>query len=333
MHIAYGVTGVGYGHAIRSKTVIEHLRKKHKVTVFTYGMGLKVFPDATLLEGFELCYDENKIRPFKTFFANLIKLPRRIKNNFEVLTKFNPDIIITDYEPMTHWFGKLKGKKVIGIDNINAITRIKTPELKNFKAKIMARIVSFFITPLCDEYLITTFFKKAIKKKTRIFLPILREEILKLKPKNGNHIVVYMTSSHYDKELIKIFSKFKENFIVYGFNKSEKINNVIFKKFSEKEFMKNLESSKAVICYGGFSLITESLYLKKPLFVLPIKDHYEQLLNADFVERNKFGMTTLNLSSKKLNLFLKKLPLFRKNLKNYSGCGNDLLFSYLDQTL
>ena len=54
------------------------------------------------------------------------------------------------------------------------------------------------------------------RKNAIIYPPVIREEILKLKPTIGNHIIVYQTS----KESVKLIEKLKEldeKFIIYGF--------------------------------------------------------------------------------------------------------------------
>ncbi len=336
MQIIYGVTGVGIGHAVRSKAIINHLIKKHKVKIFSYGQAYdflkKSFKDVYKLDGLELFYEENKVRFLKTLFYNLFYLSSKLSKNNNLLGKFKADLVITDYEPMTYIYAKKKKIKVIGIDNINAITKVKVPKIR-FKPRILAKMATFFITRNCEKYLITSFFKQAIKSNTKVFDPILRKEIIKAKPVNGKKILVYFSSQKYESVLTKVLSKVNEEFVIYGFNKDITKKNMTFKKFSEKGFIDDLRKVKAVICYGGFSLISEALFLKKPLLVLPIKDHYEQLLNSYYVEKNKFGKEAFSLNLKVLRSFLINLPKYQKNLSKYDGCGNKELFNHLDKIL
>ncbi len=338
MEILYGVTGVGMGHAIRSKIIIQHLLKKgHKVIIFSYGPAFEFlkhnFKNVHKLEGLELFYDNNVVHVSKTLLLNLIKYPKKFLLNLPKFLKYSPQFVITDFEPMTYRFAKRRKIKVIGVDNINVIKKIKNPNLKNKKAKFLANLVASIITPKCDYYLIPSFFKQAKYPNIKVLPPILRPEIIRLKPRVGKHILVYLTSKNYEKQLLKILPKINKKFIVYGFNKSLKTKNITFKNFSEKGFIKDLKNSHSVICYGGFSLISEALYLKKPVLTLPIKDHYEQLLNADFVRSSKFGISSIELSFKVLNSFLIKSETFRKNLLSYGGVGNKELFKELDALL
>lgn len=47
--------------------------------------------------------------------------------------------------------------------------------------------------------------------------------------------------------------------------------NLQFKNFNEDEFYRDLASCRAVITNGGFSLMTEALYLQKPILSVPVK--------------------------------------------------------------
>jgi len=61
-----------------------------------------------------------------------------------------------------------------------------------------------------------------------MYPPILREEILNLKPIKGDHILVYQTSTS-NSNLFQILNDINEKFIVYGFDtdKVEKILHIV----------------------------------------------------------------------------------------------------------
>ena len=64
---------------------------------------------------------------------------------------------------------------------------------------------------------------------------------------------------------------------------------VELKSFSEIEFIQYFSTAKAVIANGGFSFISEAVFLKKPICCVPIKNQFEQfiyptkLLNLDYL--------------------------------------------------
>ena len=123
-------------------------------------------------------------------------------------------------------------------------------------------------------------------------------------------------------ESIKELRKINEKFFVYGFEEDKNLGNVILKNFNEKEFLQDLNSCKAVITNGGFMLISEALYLKKPILSIPVKKHFEQTLNAIYLERLGYGMFGKETSKEIINKFIKKIPLYRNKLKNYKKYDN-----------
>lgn len=125
----------------------------------------------------------------------------------------------------------------------------------------------------------------------------------------------------------------KEKFFVYGFNKSEEHGNVILKPFSEAGFIEDLASAKAVIANGGFSLISECVYLHKPVCSIPIQNQFEQFVNASYIEKLGYGRHFNEFHPDSLKAFLYSLPDFEKNLKGYKQDGNRVLFDLLDKAI
>jgi uncharacterized protein (TIGR00661 family) len=117
-----------------------------------------------------------------------------------------------------------------------------------------------------------------------------------------------------------------EKFYVFGFNKDEKQGNVQLKKFSEAEFINLLASAKAVICNGGYSFISEAVYLHKPICSVPIANQIEQFVNASYVEKYGYGRAFNNFTADNIKSFLYDINYFEKQLTGYKQQGNNLLF-------
>ena len=123
------------------------------------------------------------------------------------------------------------------------------------------------------------------------------------------------------------------NFIVYGFNIEKVEKNITFRKFNEDQFFKDLGSCKAVLTNGGFTLISESIYLKKPVLSIPVKGQFEQILNAIYLERLGYGEFHEELSVDVILNFLSNLDIYNKSLKSYSQDGNKALLKELDNLI
>jgi uncharacterized protein (TIGR00661 family) len=206
--------------------------------------------------------------------------------------KFAPDVVITDFEPFCAWNALFHGVSLIAVDGQSTLRRcrVKVP-LRLFPDYIAARIVSFFLVGFPRKHIILSFSPVAAKSNS-VFVraPVIRKEILGRKPSLGEHVLVYQTSHDYS-DVVPLLRELREHkFIVYGANRDSVIGNVILKKFNEKEFIRDIASCRAVITNGGFTLISEAIFLKKPVIAIPLKSQFEQQLNAMLVEQHGFGI-------------------------------------------
>ena len=64
---------------------------------------------------------------------------------------------------------------------------------------------------------------------------------------------------------------------------------LVFRPFSETVFLDDLRSARAVIAGGGFSLLSECVYLHKPVLSIPVEGQFEQVLNARYLEKLGYG--------------------------------------------
>jgi uncharacterized protein (TIGR00661 family) len=344
-NILYGVGGEGMGHAIRSKPTIQQLMKKHNVLVVTGDRAYKFFqknlPKKNVQEilSLNMVYVNNEVSNFGTLKMNLKRIPqarKTIKKLNKIFLDFKPDIVISDFEFFTNKFAKRYRVPLISLDNICISVRCNLKIARKHRANgILDKAVILAFAGGADYYIITTFFypeKKNIKKRTYLVPPIVREEIQKLQPMKGNHVLVYQTSNTYHA-LLPTLKKVKENFVVYGLHKNLKDKNLILRDFNESAFLNDIANCKAIITNGGFTLMSEAIYLKKPILSIPVKKQYEQIVNATYVERMKYGEFHEEISKEVVESFLKKLPIYEKTLSKYSQEGNQKLFNTVDNII
>ncbi len=348
MKILYGVPGEGMGHATRSKEVIlfllslnhdVHVVSSHKAFHFLD----KTFPGrVTEIKGFHFGFEDGKISKWQTFLFNLRSGPKNLLFNFSKFLKlekqFEPDLVISDFESFTWAYSKLHRLPLICIDNIQVIDRcrleIKIPKEEKNNFKLAKNIVRTKV-PGADKYFITSFFDcAATKRNTVIVPPIIRKAIQEEeKPTFGDHILVYQSAGSAGR-LKNTFRKFEgEHFKVYGSNKNETSGNIEFKTFSEEGFINDFAGCKAVIANGGFSFLSEAVYLRKPVYSFPLPGQFEQFLNAAYIEKCGYGKRAKDLNAEDLWDFLENLNTYRKNLSKYKQNGNEVLFELLEREL
>jgi uncharacterized protein (TIGR00661 family) len=348
MRILYGVVGEGMGHATRSSVLLEHLTQQHDVHVVVSGRArdylAQRFENVHKIWGLTLQYEGNSVRKLGTLLENLkgaVKgFPENIKAYFSLIDEFKPDVVVSDFESFSYLYAKNHLLPVISVDNMQLINRCQhPPELlagheKDFE--LTRRIVKTKL-PGCFHYLIATFFYPELRKERTTLLPsILRPEILAAKSEPGEHLLVYQTSTT-NTELMAALKKSGLPCRVYGVRrgiKSDEVDgNLSFRPFSEAGFIDDLRTARAVVAGGGYTLMSEAVYLHKPLLSLPVQGQFEQTLNALYLEKLGYGRHAEVLDSKTLESFLAEVPRCAENLKGYAQDGNRLMLEALDEQI
>ena len=338
-NILYGVNGEGAGHSTRAKEVLSHLRQQgHTLHVVSFDRGLKNLGEFEVTEiyGLRLEYVNNRVRYKKTVAKNLLAVPKAAKSIHELTRRakeWGIDLVVTDFEPLSCKVGHKLGVPVFAIDNQHAITNCEVSYPKKYrKDAAAAKLVTKLMTPKADAYLMISFFDAPIKKKRSfLFPPILRREILEAKPTIGEHILLYVTAP--SPELVEVVKKVRAQFVAYGFGREGQEGNVMFKKPSLDGFMRDLLSAKAIIANCGFSLISEALHLGKPYLAVPVKSQFEQIFNAYYIGETGYGAYWEELDKEKVDSFLFNLEVYRENLAKYPRQDNSALFEKLDSLI
>ena len=341
MKILYGLAGEGFGHSSRAREIIPYLQKKgHEVKVLTYGQALKVLKkdgfDVFKVYGMHLIFDKNKLNYKETLkegLTNFLSNAKKAKKIYSLM-KENFDLCITDMEPLVSMLSKWYSLPLLSIDNQHRLVnlKLKIPE-KYQQDYLLAKHITNLFASRADYYIITNFgkaiVKKEYKKNTFLVPPIVRKSIRELKRQKNNFILVYLTKKNY--EITNILKQIDEHFVVYGFDIEKKEKNLVFHKTGDN-FLNDLSKCKAIIATSGFTLISESLYLKKPYFAIPLKGQFVQVFNALILKDSGFGDYSEDVSKEELVLFLKNTKKYEKSLKRYKFDYN-LLFKTLDLVL
>jgi uncharacterized protein (TIGR00661 family) len=346
MRILYGVVGEGMGHATRSKVVVAHLQTRgHEVKIVVSGRAhaylKRFFPDVEEIHGLSIAYEGNAVKRRSTFARFIEELPLaadnldRMQNIHE---RFRADAVISDFESFAYMFGQRYRLPVLSIDNMQVMSRcdvdVAIPIIEKINFALAKTIVRTKL-PGCHHYLIASFFfPKVVKERTSLFPPILRDEIIaaKAKARAGDHVLVYQTADAW-KELVPALQAMKHRFVVYGLKRDEDHGNVRLKNFSEAGFIEDLASAQAVITGGGFSLMTEAIYLGKPVLSVPIRKQFEQLLNGLYLEKLGYGKCVRELSAGAVAEFLARKDAYAANVANHRQKGNELILTAVDELL
>lgn len=345
MNILYGVVGEGMGHATRSSVVIGHLLARgHKVKVVASGRAHRFlserYADVDRIHGLHIVYASNEVQRRETVISNLLQLPENLATNvaayLELVGEFEPQLVISDFDSFAWLYAQNHGLPILSIDNMQIINRCRHADLppahmndfRMTKALVKAKL------PGCAHYFITTFFYPPVRKRRTTLVPsILRPQILAAKPEDGDHILVYQTSPSMSTLIPALQAMKQHRFKVYGMNRSEDLGNVSLHTFSEAGFIADLASCNAVIANGGFTLMSEAVYLHKPVLSVPVGKQFEQVLNGHYLYKLEYGESWDTLEPDIIAHFLDNVPHYRSKLADVHQDGNQALTDALDDAL
>jgi uncharacterized protein (TIGR00661 family) len=341
------------GHAIRSRVVLDALAPHHEIEVVVSGRAhdyLKAIETERLgvnrIWGLSIVYEDNHVRNFRTMLANLKGAlveggwPENIRAFFDIAERFRPDVVVSDFESWSYLFGRSQGLPVISLDNQQIVARCDlAPEVvAGHEADYqLTRAIVKAKLPGCFHYLVTTFFYPPVTKpRTTLVPPILRPEILAARPEDGDHLLVYQTSTSYGALLDHLRATGIECRIYgvrRGLSREEREGTLRFLPFSDAGFVEDLRTARGVISNGGFTLLGEAVLLRRPVLSVPVGGQFEQMVNARYVEREGYGMAADLVTAPILGEFLERAPDFRRNLSGYHQDGNRVLLESLGTLL
>lgn len=349
MRILYGVVGEGMGHAMRSRVVLEHLvAAGHDVEIMASGRASgflsKRFEGVNHIHGLHMILEENRVRLGKTLWSNVLGgalgLPGNIGAYFDLISAFEPEAVISDFESWTYLYAKNHRLPILSIDNMQVIHRCKLPDEIVEGNQLAFQMTKAFIKsklPFCDAYYITSFVRPEVRKPdTYLFPPILRPEILAAQARDGDHLLVYQSGANEELERALVATGLECR--IYGMRPGltveERTGALRFLPFSEAGFIDDLASCRGVIAGGGFTLMGEAVYLHKPMLAIPIESQFEQILNARLLAREGYGAGADDLSDPRtVAAFVERIPSFADALARYRQDGNQEILTAVDHFL
>jgi uncharacterized protein (TIGR00661 family) len=294
MKILYALQRTGNGHIACAQELLPILKKHAQVDVLASGT------QAQLNLGHDLKYSYSGISLFYTKKGALSYFKILFKNNYlNFLWRVinfpvkDYDLIINDFEPITAWACKLKKGNIVSLSHQASLYFDETPKPD----------IQNLIAVLTIKYYAPTYKKFGFHFKSyheNIFTPIIRSKIRDLKTTVSDKYIVYLTSFS-DQYVFEKLSKISSNWVVFSRETKTPYNkeNCRFMPIDESLFLNELASCKGVLCHAGFQLPSEALFLKKKLFVIPIRLQLEQEFNTKALQLMAIHTAT-KLDCKKL---------------------------------
>lgn len=338
--ILFGVHGTGHGHAVRALTIARHFRE-HEFLFVSHDTGAAILGQEFRVEEYPnppTVVQGHRVNVPATLIASLkirTQARKHIRRLLDLIDRFKPDVTMVDYEYFLPRAAHQAGIPCLSIDHQHVITccrhSIPWAQYPSYLSTSFA-VGSMFSR--ASDYLVISFFQTPVKPgvRAKVLPPLLRESVLQRRPVLGDHVVAYQGYTTF-KRFFPFLSAIPSPVMVYGFNEERTEGNLHFKKNSEAGFLDDLSTCRYVVFGASHTLASEALFYGKPLISFPIKNAFEQYLNALYIGRLGYGryFTGFHPRPENIPAFEARLDHYRKNIHAGRFYGNKEIYGQVEQ--
>jgi len=338
--IFYGVSGEGRGHATRARALIEDLRRRHEVVVYSFDQAYELLRsvydgtevDVRRLPGLQFAYGPDRRLDYPRSFIQglpyLLHLPDLVQRLHRELEEEGADLVITDFEPALPRAALRADVPFLSIDHQHFLVAC---DLRALPASLQA--YAAFMAPFIHAYyqgqvetMVSSFFSAPLRPGYRNVVQIgtlLRPEIVQTEPEHGEHLVAYVRRSGSDR-LLRALARCGQEVRVYGLGSRPSVGKVRFREVDVFRFVEDLATSRALVTTAGNQLIGEALYLGKPVLGMPEEGNYEQRINAHYLRQSGLGVAVdiERISAKHIRRFVRRVDELRERIDRDQFYGN-----------
>jgi uncharacterized protein (TIGR00661 family) len=304
MRILYGIQGTGNGHISRSREILHHLEALgHDVQVLISGRASGAAPVLELKRplltrhGLTFRTQGGQIQLWESARDLHVLRAWNELNELDQLIP-TPDLVITDFEPLSAWWARRRGLRCLGIGHqYSFLKRVPCP-----RGHWGSRLVLRRFAP-CDVALGLHWdsFGQAILPPVIPALPEAAET------RRENEVLVYLPFE--SQAAIEAFLRPLDHlhFLIYGHPDVRHMStsdHLSWRPFDRQAFLTDLSRSAGIICSAGFELPSEAAHLGCRILVKPLSGQLEQLANAQALVELGLGQSLTQLDPQRVPAWL-----------------------------
>ena len=178
-------------------------------------------------------------------------------------------------------------------------------------------------------HVVSSFYRLPLKPgigEAAVIPPVLREEVRARQPQDLGHVLAYQGYETFPG-FVTMLRGMERRVVAYGLGPARREGNCEFRDRTADGFLSDLAACSYVVCGGGHTLISEALFLGKPVLSFPIAWAYEQHLNARYLAKLGYGMMAApwQAGPRLVAAFERRLDEYHQNLAAGIFDGNDQL--------
>jgi len=290
MKILYGVQGTGNGHLSRARAMARAFTGRAVTVDYLFSgrprerfFDMEVFGAFETRRGLTFANVDGRVDYLRTVLGNAYG---QFLRDVLTLDLSAYDLVITDFEPITAWAGRLRGKRVISMGHQPAFDHPVPVANRDLRTALVMRLFAPgtvrvgmhwdrfgapLLPPLVD---VGGEPVRQTPRKVLVYLPFeVQARVQTLLARIPDHeFYVYAPGSPHEQR-----------------------GNLHLRPTSLEGFRADLHDCAAVLCNAGFELSSECLALGKRLLVKPQGRQMEQASNARALQELGFGLALAEL--------------------------------------
>jgi uncharacterized protein (TIGR00661 family) len=331
--IFYSIMGEGRGHAARARTVVEELRHRHRIVLYTSHDALEFLAkqydgadgvEVRQISGLKFHYSAKRLDLTKSIREGLAMWwdqKKHIAPLVDDIHREQPQLVISDFEPLVPRAAHQCGVPVLSFDHQHFLVAYDLSTLPLWLrawAKSMTLAVWMFGIGQ-QKTVVSAFYRPPLRKGYEDVVqvgPLLRPTIRGRQTSEGDFVLSYLRRQTPER-VVEMLARLGVPIRIYGLGTRPPLGHAEFFAVDEHSFTESLVTCRAVIAAAGNQLLGEALYLGKPFFALPEGKHFEQCINAHFLKELGGGdwSAVEQVEKPQLDAFMANIEQYRDNLR------------------
>lgn len=246
----------------------------------------RVFPDVESFASLNFAFDakQRSVSQLGTLLASLPRLPRYRRSLREVRARiraFAPDLIVNFFEPLGSLASRGLGIPTVALGHQFLFEHPGTPfpagsGLLGFGFRSYLR----FFFGHSDLKLALSAYPAPAHRKIEVVPPLLRAELFALRPSRKRFALTYVVNRGYAADI----GRWSMPTVCFWDNpdapRRRKEGQVLYHRIDDRAYLRFMAHCSCLVTTAGFESMCEGAYLGKPMVLVPVEGHFEQLCNA-----------------------------------------------------
>ena len=350
------VQGEGRGHLTQAISLSEILTSAgHEVVAVLVGKGnnqklpsffqeaiqapIETFPSPSLVYG-----QGKALRVWDTISTHLLKFPlycKSVKYLKEQIDYYQPDAVINFYEMICGLYFSTYRPNIPCICIAHQYLLLHE-QFDNISKHWFDRFLLNFntkVTALGSTQKLALSFDKMendLNRNIAVVPPLLRTEVKRLQPTSKPFVLAYITHHKLAEDIANWHENHRDVQIHCFWNNPDFSDewavreNLTFHQVNAEKFLTMMENCSGLVCTAGFESVCEAMYLGKPIMMVPVPNHIEQMINAHDGQRAGAGIASTEFDFSKFLAYLPQHQSIQNEFIDWQHQANRLFLHYLE---